>query len=159
VPKYPQIKLFYIFLSLICTHCTTGQELKVIKFDELTQEIDKGEKEIKLINFWATWCKPCIEEIPILEQKNNEIDVLLVSLDFASQKELLNQFIKRKEIQSRVVLLDESDYDSWISKIDSTWSGAIPATLLINTTNKKRVFIEGSLTTELLNEKIAQIRY
>ncbi|SOE21733.1 Thioredoxin [Spirosomataceae bacterium TFI 002] len=156
--KYPQYKLFYLLLSLICTHCTSAQEVKTIKFDELTFEIENSEQEIKLINFWATWCKPCIVEIPVLEQKNKEADVLLVSMDFASQKELVNQFVKRKEIESRVVLLDESDYDSWISKIDSSWSGAIPATLIINTKTKKRIFVEGSLTSEILNEKIAETR-
>lgn len=153
--KYLQIKPFLISLSLICTQCTSAQDIKVIKFNDLTLEMEQSNKEIKLINFWATWCKPCIEEIPVLEGKNGELEVLLVSLDFASQKELVNQFVKRKEIQSRVVLLDESDYDSWIGKIDSTWSGAIPATLIINTTTKKKIFVEGSLTSEIINQKVA----
>lgn len=153
--KYLQIKPFLLFLSLICTQCTSAQDVKVIKFDELSMEMTQSNKEIKLINFWATWCKPCIEEMPLFESQNKEMDVLLVSLDFASQKELVNQFVKRKEISSKVVLLDESDYDSWISKIDSSWSGAIPATIIINTKTNKRVFVEGSLNTELLNQKVA----
>jgi thiol-disulfide isomerase/thioredoxin len=141
--------------------CSTAQDIKLIKFNELEQELIQSDTEIKVINFWATWCKPCIEEIPIFDEKaknDPSISLLLVSLDFASQKELVNQFVKRKEIDAKIVLLDETDYDAWISKIDSTWSGAIPATIIINNKTKKRIFFEGSLTATELEEKIEQTK-
>lgn len=163
MPKNLYIKLFIVLVSLSFTACSSAQEIEVIKLPQLEIEMKNSSSEITVINFWATWCKPCIEEIPMLEefsQQNQPQDaqVLLVSMDFASQKELVNQFVKTKEIKTRVVLLDETDYDSWISKIDSTWSGAIPATIIINNTTRKTIFYEGSLSRDLLLEKIEQTK-
>jgi thiol-disulfide isomerase/thioredoxin len=163
VPKNLYIKLLIALVSLSFTACSSAQEIEVIKLPQLEIEMKNSSSQITVINFWATWCKPCIEEIPMLEefsQQNQPQDaqVLLVSMDFASQKELVNQFVKTKEIKTRVVLLDETDYDSWISKIDSTWSGAIPATIIINNTTGKTIFYEGSLSRDLLLEKIEQTK-
>lgn len=163
MPKNLYIKLLIALVSLSFTACSSAQEIEVIKLPQLEIEMKNSSSEITVINFWATWCKPCIEEIPMLEefsQQNQPQDaqVLLVSMDFASQKELVNQFVKTKEIKTRVVLLDETDYDSWISKIDSTWSGAIPATIIINNTTGKTIFYEGSLSRDLLLEKIEQTK-
>jgi thiol-disulfide isomerase/thioredoxin len=163
VPKNLYIKLLIALVSLSFTACSSAQEIEVIKLPQLEIEMKNSSSQITVINFWATWCKPCIEEIPMLEefsQQNQPQDaqVILVSMDFASQKELVNQFVKTKEIKTRVVLLDETDYDSWISKIDSTWSGAIPATIIINNTTGKTIFYEGSLSRDLLLEKIEQTK-
>ncbi|MCU0359795.1 MAG: TlpA family protein disulfide reductase [Bacteroidia bacterium] len=87
-----------------------------------------------VVNFWATWCKPCIQELPAfdslyLETKNQSTKVLLVCLDF---KEELNTkvipFLKKKNIQAECVLLDEVNGNDYINKISESWSGAIPAT-------------------------------
>lgn len=157
----PQYKLFILFLSLIFVSCrSSAQDVTIIKFADLEQRIENEDTEIQIINFWATWCKPCIEEMPILESIHDSSDtkVLLVSMDFASQQELVNQFVERKKLKPEVVLLDETDYDSWIPKIDSSWSGAIPATLIINHSTNKKAFWEGSLSTEKLLEKIEQTK-
>ena len=93
---------------------------------------------------WATWCAPCIKELPYFEQlhkENKKVKVILVSLD--SQKDLekkLIPFIERKKITAEVLLLSDKDYNTWLSKIDKDWSGAIPATLLLE--GKKHLFAE-----------------
>ena len=127
----------------------SGQEIEVIKFDALAERMETPEDHIKVINFWATWCKPCIEELPYFEalaNKYNEgtIKVLLVNLDFAERLSLVTRFVDKKGITSEVVLLDEIDYDTWINKVDKRWSGAIPATLILNTQTGKREFVEGN---------------
>jgi hypothetical protein len=55
------------------------------------------------------------------------------------------------------VLLDEPDYDLWINQIDPSWTGAIPATLLINTRTGKRHFHEGELTCDELERMVENI--
>ena len=114
------------------------------KFDDFEKAVIKANDTVYVINFWATWCAPCIKELPYFEQlhqENKKVKVLLVSLD--SQKDLekkLIPFIERKKITTEVILLSDKDYNAWLSKIDKDWSGAIPATLLLE--GKKHLFAE-----------------
>ncbi len=98
-----------------------------------------------IINFWATWCKPCVKELPLFEKLNNSdldgIKVILVSLDFKKQIESkLYPFLDKNKLKTEVLVLTDGDYNSWIDRIDPSWSGAIPATLFIK--GDKRFFVE-----------------
>ena len=133
----------------------------VIKLPELQQMMNDGPK-VKVINFWATWCAPCIKEMPLLErlnQENKNVKVLLVSLDFDldHDQSKITSFVARKKLQSEVVILDESDPSSWIEKIDKTWTGALPATLVMNPGNGKRKLVQGELKNNDLEKLIAEV--
>jgi len=111
-----------------------------------------------VINFWATWCKPCIEELPNFEKinlvyKKQKVKVILVSLDMPKQVEnSLIPFIKRKKLRSTVIHLKDSDANTWINKVDVNWSGSIPATVIYN--KDKRKFYEQSFSYEALQKEI-----
>ena len=139
-----------------------GQETTIIKFDALQKILDTESNQVQVINFWATWCAPCVKELPLLEklnaQKNLNVKITLVSLDFSEKVDNVNAFIKRKNIRSEVLLLDEVDYNSWINKVDKQWSGAIPATLIFNPRTKQRVFLEKGLKEGELENLIADLR-
>lgn len=113
-----------------------------------------------VVNFWATWCQPCVAELPNFEKvtadyKNQKIKVILVSLDMKKQVESnLIPFMEKKNLQSQVIHLSDPDANSWISKVDSAWSGAIPATVIYN--RNKRKFYEQSFTFEQLQKEITQ---
>jgi len=115
-----------------------------------------------VVNFWATWCVPCVEELPHFEKinakyKENKIKVILVSLDMAKMVETkLLPFINQKQLKSQVLLLRDPDADSWIPKVDSTWSGAIPATLIYNKDMRK--FYERSFTYDELEKEISNFK-
>ncbi len=136
-------------------------QVPVISYKELAQIIEHKTDTTYVINFWATWCKPCVVEIPVFEQFNQEnldkkVKVILVSMDFAKDLDkTLLPFITKNQIQSSVMLLNETDYDAWINKIDPSWSGALPATLIVNNKRKKRVFTENALTYKELIEKLS----
>ncbi len=108
-----------------------------------------------IINFWATWCIPCIKELPYFEAlsskyKNEKIKVLLVSLDFSNKIESrLIPFLKTNKITSQVVVLDDADANTWINAINPDWSGAIPATIVYN--KHKKAFFEKSFEQQELN--------
>ncbi|MDC7996156.1 TlpA disulfide reductase family protein [Altibacter sp. HG106] len=114
-----------------------------------------------VINFWATWCKPCIEEMPAFEslRKNYEakkVKVVLVSLDLPKllEKQVI-PFVEKKGLQSEVILLDDPDANTWIPKVAEEWSGAIPATLIIK--GDRSQFYEQSFTYETLEEAVNSI--
>lgn len=141
------MKLRYsISVLFILTFAQTalGQITHYEKFDAFEKAVIKEDENVYVINFWATWCAPCIKELPYFEQlhkENKKVKVILVSLD--SRKDLekkLIPFVERKKISAEVLLLSDKDYNSWLSKIDKDWSGAIPATLLIQ--GKKHLFAE-----------------
>jgi thiol-disulfide isomerase/thioredoxin len=133
-------------ILLLLPAFASAQAEKSLTFDELNQLIRSGEgAPIKVINFWATWCKPCIEELPYFEKlqetyQSKDVEVLLVSLDFSADK--ASAYKTKKNIQSEVVFLDETDHNKWIDKISPQWSGAIPATLIIDTNTGQEQFFE-----------------
>lgn len=127
-----------------------AQKARVVKFNELEGLIGHTGKEIRVINFWATWCGPCIKELPYFEALpssigNRDVKVTLINLDFVEELDKVNGFIERKNLKSDVLLLDEIDYNSWIDKIHSSWSGAIPATLIVDANTGQKKFIEGEI--------------
>ncbi|UCD60805.1 MAG: redoxin domain-containing protein [Flavobacteriaceae bacterium] len=141
---------------------TDSLGIPVYNFDDLETLLNRKDDKIYIINFWATWCAPCIKELPYFEKINrqgedNNWKVILVSLDMPSMwKSKLIPFIRNKGLQSEVVILDDPDQNSWIPKIDKSWSGAIPATLIYNRT--KRKFYEQTFTYEMLNKELREFK-
>jgi thiol-disulfide isomerase/thioredoxin len=123
----------------------------------------KSEK-IQVINFWATWCGPCVKEIPMFESLTAagrpDLTVTLVSLDLDldPNPEKVYKFIARKAIKSQVLLLNEADPNSWINRIEKSWSGALPATLIINQKTGKRKFIGKELKEGELEKLLIEIQ-
>ncbi|WP_412475953.1 TlpA family protein disulfide reductase [Flavobacterium sp. TBRC 19031] len=146
--------LFFV-LSSIGYSNLSAQIAVYEKFDAFEKAILKENDNTYVINFWATWCAPCIKELPYFEQlhtENPKVKVILVSLD--SKKDLekkLIPFIDRKQLTAEVILLSDKDYNAWLDKIDASWTGAIPATLIIS--GKRKLFAEREFDnfTELNN--------
>lgn len=141
---------FFIFISF---SLLSAQTVPSLNYTELKPLLNQSDDKVHVVNFWATWCAPCIKELPYFEalNKRKNIEVLLVSLDFPKHKQSrLLPFISKNKLQSKVVLLDDADENYWINDINANSSGAIPATLIYN--SQKRDFYERSFTkNELLN--------
>ncbi|WP_286971271.1 TlpA family protein disulfide reductase [Flavobacterium sp. UBA4854] len=146
--------LFYLFLFGIISVSAYSQNVKLININQLNERIKNGKDSTYVVNFWATWCAPCIKELPHFEKlgaeyKSEKLAVLLVSLDFKSKLESnVIPFVKRKNLKNEVFLLNESNPQEFIDRIDPSWSGSIPATLFIK--NDKRKFVESEFTYEQL---------
>lgn len=138
-----------------------AQDIRRVKITELDQLIRQSEYPV-IVNFWATWCKPCVEELPSLiremkAHKEDSLQLILVSLDDQeTYNGKLKTFIRERNYEGLFLWLDETNADLFCPVIDSSWSGAIPATLLLNKKRNYRKFVEAKLADEsikqLLNE-------
>lgn len=153
------MKTFLIFGFLLLTFYTNAQEIKKIKVTDLEKTISESKTPL-IVNFWATFCQPCIEEIPYFEElaKKNGIGLLLVSLDLEkSYPAEIKNFVAAKKYSAPVQWLDESDADYFCPKVDSNWSGAIPASLFVNNKTGYRKFVEAQLSRVQLEKEIMAI--
>lgn len=144
----------YFILTLFVLSCSPNQnKLEVYDFQGIEKFLHQKNNKTYVINFWATWCAPCIKELPYFEQiqekYKKDVEVILISLDFPSQYETkLIPFLEKRQLKSKVIVLDDVDMNSWIPKIDSNWDGAIPVTLIYN--SKNRQFYPQSFTYDEL---------
>ncbi len=156
-------KILVFSLFVFAFHLAHAQKAEVMKLDKLQSEMAKPSDQVLVYNFWATWCAPCVKELPLFEKLNQDdktVRITLVSMDIDldPNPEKVYKFIDRKKIQSRVVILDAVDPNSWINKIDKNWSGALPATLIINTKTGVRRFVNAALKEGELEKIIAEVK-
>jgi thiol-disulfide isomerase/thioredoxin len=141
-----------------------AQKAEVIRLSDLQKILDTKSEKIQIINFWATWCGPCIKELPLFEklhlEKRPDVKVTLVSmdLDLDPNPDKVYRFISRKNIQSEVLLLNEKNPNEWINKIEKAWSGALPATIVINQKTGQRKFVEKELHEGDLEKLIEEVQ-
>lgn len=135
--------LLFSVLCLLFSNKINAQEIKVVKLKEVLAEMQKNksleQKDTTLVlNFWATWCVPCVKELPDFIKLANENDqfskkIILIAVEdelkkvkaFLTKKDFL---IKNKN-QIEFWLLDEKDANTWVSAIEQHWDGAIPFTM------------------------------
>lgn len=133
-------------------------EVKVYeKFDEFESRLSTESDTTFIVNFWATWCKPCVAELPYFleleeDMKAEKIKLILVSLDLKRQIESkLIPFIQEKKISTEVVLLNDGKVNDWIDRVSPDWEGSIPATLIFNKSYSEFYEHEFESKEELVN--------
>ena len=155
-------RLFYLVVILFVFYSplSKGQKIDYIKIPELEKILRNPENKLFVVNFWATWCPPCVAEISNFEDAAKAYDpgkvrFILVSLDFPSQVEKqLIPFLKKNKITLDVAVMMDVDYNKWIDKIDPKWQGDIPATLFFNNSKKSKYFHSGEVTEPELKNYI-----
>jgi thiol-disulfide isomerase/thioredoxin len=127
-----------VFIAQPPNHATTPKapNLEVVDYEGLQDYLGQFDNKTLVVNFWATWCIPCVKELPYFEElteayPEDDVQVVLVSLDFSNQIDRrLIPFLEKHQLKSEVIVLDDPDANVWIRKVSSDWSGAIPATLV-----------------------------
>jgi len=151
-----------VAMGLLLSAGLFSQDIKSIKMADLQKTIAESKTPM-IINFWATYCVPCVEEIPYFQEevkkyKAGGLQLLLVSLDLKSYyPDKVRNFVKQKKFTAAIAWLNESDADYFCPKIDPKWSGALPATLFVNNKTGYRKFFEEQLTREKLQKEIAAV--
>ena len=152
-----------IVLVLIAAGFSSFAQARVVKLPDLQKVMNDPSDQVKVINFWATWCGPCIKELPLFEKLSGtrkDVTVILVSMDMDldPNPEKVHKFVARKKLMSQVLILDETNPNDYIDKIDKEWSGALPATIVINTKTGKRKFVERELHEGELEKLIEEVQ-
>jgi thiol-disulfide isomerase/thioredoxin len=147
---------------MFSTLTTQGQEIRKIKITDLEKTI-KESKTPLIVNFWATYCIPCLKEIPYFQElarkyKDKGVKLLLVSLDMKdAYPSKIISIAKKLKLNPPVYWLDETNADYFCPKVDSSWSGALPSSLFINNATGYRKFFEDELSKEKLDKEIQAI--
>ena len=153
------LSVFFLSFSAKAQDLITFQN-----FEELNAYIQNNSGKPLVVNFWATWCAPCVKELPYfqkLHQENPNVKVVTVSLDFDKQVESkLKPFLKKKNYSFVTTYMADKKFNNWISKVDENWSGAIPATWIIN--GNKGVFVEQEFASfeelnQFVNESLTKL--
>ena len=157
-------QLILLLLSLFYLSSCQQDKVELWDFAMLENHINSntGDKNLKVINFWATWCAPCIKEMPYFEEiqrsDQQNVELLFVSLDHSDEVDnKVIPLLNKKNINSKVVLLTDENYNEWIDKIDPEWSGAIPATLFI-LADGQRAFYEKEFERDELSDLIDKLK-
>jgi thiol-disulfide isomerase/thioredoxin len=152
-------KIITILILSFCFSSASAQNIPKWKVVDFKQYEDTAKVDLLIINLWATFCKPCVEEIPDLinvsAKYGEKIRLIFVSVDAEKDyPKKLKRFIKKRHLKMNTTWLDETNADYFCPAFDSSWSGSIPATLFINKKNGKRRFIESEMNASEFEEQI-----
>lgn len=120
--------------------------VQVVNYDELKPLLHSKSDTTYVVNFWATWCAPCVQELPFFFELDSiyhdqPFKLILVSLDFKKDYiRKLEPFVRERKMEEHVVVLEDNRANFWIGDINTEWSGAIPATMVYR--GEQRVFFE-----------------
>ena len=150
--------IIVLFVVSFSAYPQQSSAVKVKNFEQLKPLLHQQNDTLYVVNFWATWCAPCIQEVPYFEQigqkyKDKKVKVLMVSMDFPNQVESrLIPFIEKQNMKNEVILLDDPRQNKWIPQVDEEWTGAIPATLIYR--KNERNFYQKEFSFEELDKLI-----
>jgi thiol-disulfide isomerase/thioredoxin len=151
------------FIAALAIGLTTkAQQIPAWKASDLKTAIDTATVPT-IFNFWATFCRPCIAELPTFQAAANQykskgLRLVMVSLDVKQAfPKAVSAFVKKRRLTSPVVFLDEASPDVFVPLVESTWSGSIPASLFINGSRNYRRFIEDELSRGKLYKEIRKM--
>jgi thiol-disulfide isomerase/thioredoxin len=152
--------LLLIGCCLLLAKELPAQNPAIVHLQDFQNWCAQDNDTLYVLNFWSTWCRPCVAEMPHFDRMQKEMEaqkvkVIFLSLDFKSQYDShLVPFLKKKKLYSTVVFFDEPKINDWIDKVDPSWSGAIPVTLFVQHSKEIRQFHEGDFTYESLTSTI-----
>lgn len=147
------------YLLVLLSFLFTGTKVTVVTFPQLqSYAAQKHNDTLYVVNFWATWCDPCVKELPAFQEEskkysNKKVKMIFVSMNAQRELGRVQNFVDNQKLGPVVLLLNGGNPNDWIDKIDSSWSGTIPATVMYKS-GKKVYFREGEFTSESLDKVI-----
>ena len=138
----------------------SAQSIRKMKMADVVRSFSNGSDTVYVVNFWATFCKPCVGEIPhfisiVKQYEGQKVKLLLVSLDLPSYYPAkIAAFVKKSHFNTNIAWLNETNADIFCPMIDEKWSGAIPATIIINGKKNYKKFFEDEITPAVFEKEL-----
>lgn len=152
--------ILFLLLFIVLASTIEAQLITPVKVEQLVKKY-RASKGVTIVNFWSTWCKSCKEEIPHFiyiadSLKKEGVQLMLVSQDTKTiyQNGTLKKFLNKKGWKSDLYWLNETNADHYCPAVDSSWSGVIPVTLIINPAKNYKKFYEQELSKAALKEAV-----
>ena len=152
------VKFIITIICLFVFLVGTAQKIPSLSAKTLSELIVSERTDVVVVSFWATFCKPCVAEIPFFisttkKYSASQVSLLLVSLDLPSAyPKKIRRFARAKQFDTNLAWLNETNADYFCPKVDKGWTGSIPATLVVNNKTGYRKFTEGELSAEAFEQ-------
>lgn len=152
------VRLLTMLVFFVSAIAIVSAQLPLVTIDELEARLQAGGDTTFVVNLWATWCKPCVKELPWFDRlqrvnpPGHPLRVLLVSVDDPKDQVKVGKYLASKSYSVQTMQLNESNPNDWINRVDTSWSGAIPATLFYHASTAQRLFVEQEFTYQELEQ-------
>ena len=136
-------------------------KLDMIDEDAMKTLIKNNTDKVKLINVWATWCGPCVNELPDFitmnrMYRNREFELITISADLPERRAKALTLLKKMEASNTNYLFNSTDKYKLIELIDAEWQGALPYTLLISPGGKILYRKQGAINVAEMKKRIVE---
>lgn len=127
--------LLTVFLCVMFFGLKAQIPASIFDLKQFKNRVEQKNDTLYVVNFWATWCKPCVAELPYFQSminlyKNQPVKVILVSQDAKTKALPVSQFMQNFNFTAEFFILSAGNPNIWIDQIEPKWSGIIPATVL-----------------------------
>jgi thiol-disulfide isomerase/thioredoxin len=136
-------------------------DIQVATIDEtgLRNLVSQRNGKVLLLNVWATWCLPCVEEFPDLVKLantfNSEYEIIGISVDDSEDIESkVVPFLKNNAVSFKVYLAKFDKQEDFINELNSSWNGAIPATFIYDSNGRQYRSLFGKQSYQQFKEAI-----
>lgn len=143
--------------------CTPPKKkpVEIVSFSKLQSIMEPKEDEtVYLYNFWATWCAPCVKELPhfdkVVRDYGDEIKMILISQNEEKEVAAVQKYLDENQYRAENYLLEKGNPNVWMPMLNKKWTGAIPMTILKY--GNKEFFHEGKMSEEFLRNEIEKIK-
>jgi thiol-disulfide isomerase/thioredoxin len=142
---------------------TAAPPAQLIKAAELRALLDRQRGRVVVLNLWATWCVPCLREIPDLVQLETEfrtrgVTLIGLGMDEGSSLQGMVEPFRREHFPGfRTWLRNEPDMDTLVSVVDPAWNEILPTTYLIGRDGKVARKIQGKKTLAEFRKLLSEI--
>ncbi len=154
--------LAFIFLLILVNISLPQDVRKVSSLNQIDSLKSSYDGNVTLVNFWASWCKPCVEEFPDLLRLRSDytgkgLKVVFISLDFPEEVNTkLIPFLKKNNVDFTTFYGDFKNTEEIMDYFDKKWDGAIPATFIFDRKGILRSKIIGNNSYDFYQAEISK---
>lgn len=137
---------------------TEAPVVKKVTHDDAMAVLEQSDARLTVVNFWATWCVPCVEEFPAFTKLDRTlddrgVDVMFISTDFPNEKGKVVDFLAEHGVTG-TSYLKTGNSTEFVNNFSEDWSGAVPATFIYDGEGTLVDFWEGKASFEELKQRV-----